>query len=241
MIAEIIGSKYVIFASVFVSGIVNLATPWLAKTNFTLLVISRFVAGTSQAGVFPALYALIAQWNTLTEANVMPSLMKMGLRFGVLLGSLLPGLVNGWQSVYYITGVICMLWSIVWLLIASSAPETNRFISKTEVYRILKKKPNRLRHWTQRQQSLEAQNGSQQRANCNQTVPMPKASLKTCWRIVSHPCVIGLIISKLATNYGSDFLTTILPTYIKDVFHATKRQVTYRQCAMSCDMSLMLH
>lgn len=222
MIAEIVGSKYVIFASVFVSGVVNLATPWLAKTNFTLLVISRLVAGTSQAGVFPALYALIAQWNTATESNVMPSLMKMALRFGVLLGSLVPGLVYGWQPVYYITGGVCMLWSLLWLMIASSVPETNGYISKKELYRILKKKPDRLRQWAEREQSLECPDGSQQ--SRNQTT-MPKASLSTCYRIISHPCVIGLIFSKLTTNYGSDFLTTILPTYIKDVFHASKRQV----------------
>lgn len=194
-------------------------TPFLAKTNFTLLILSRLVAGISQAGIFPATYALVASWNTMTEANVMSSLIKTALRIGVLLGSLIPGLVDDWETVYYITGGLCMVWSVLWVLIATSIPEKNICVSRSELYRIVRKKPIRLRELT----TVKLDDG---KVGSKADNKRSKSALTTWWRILSHPAVIGLFLTKLCTNFGTDFLTMLLPTYIKDVFHGTKQDVS---------------
>lgn len=207
--------------AVFFSGIVNLVTPFIAE-NYALLVTSRLIAGVSQSAVFPAIYALVASWNTMTEANVMASLMKMGLRLGVLFGSLLPGLVTGWEPVFYITGGICIIWSIIWVILVTSEPEQNSFVSRAELYRIVRKKPARLRDSI----LSDLRQVRNEESGIKNVKPRSKASFETWKRIIFHPTVIGLILAKLFTNYTSDFLVTLLPIYIKDVFNSNKYQVS---------------
>ncbi len=47
------------------------------------------------------------------------------------------GFDGGWPSIFYVFGAAGLLWSIVWFLILSDSPRTNRFIKDREKYYIL--------------------------------------------------------------------------------------------------------
>lgn len=206
--AEIYGAKYVILLSVAGSALINLATPWMARTNFTLLVISRVLMGAIQSGVFPGVYALIAKWLNMSETSIFAPLIKMSLRLGMVLGSMMPGLVAGWPNVFYVTGTLSVLWSISWILIATSDPADNKWVSEGELWHIVRKKKNK--------GHLEADSNKS-----------PVSAKSMPWlKILTAPSVICLIVVKLTFNFAIDFLAIELPSYLKYVQHASYQHIS---------------
>lgn len=279
ILAERYGAKYLILASVAVSGICNLFTPLIARqeAGLTLLFWSRLLVGASQAAIFPAIYALINQWITATESIVIASLLKMAFRLGALMGSIVPGLVYGWEPSYYITGGICMVWSVLWLLLATSKPQDNSCVSMKELFRIARKKNDRnvilasvqskpanvdtlqlkpIQRFnsddkktivsTQIEQTINStssvsdkdtdnDNDNDNNSNNNNNNDnsdtngngLPERSLRVWLIIITSRSVIGFVLCKLTVNFTTDFLTGIMPTYIRDLYHGDKTKVSH--------------
>jgi MFS family permease len=254
--AEIYGAKYVLMLSVAGSAVINLATPWLAVTSFHLLVVSRIVMGAIQAGVFPATYALMGKWLTITEASIFAPLIKMSLRLGSFFGTLIPGLVTGWTNVFYLSGTLSAVWSILWFVVATSDPADNFWVSRGELARINRKKRchAKLEHNETNSESVEldegpkwgaykAANGTTTMAtddaqqgrcvptdagnNINNKANVAPVKRGTPWiKLITAPSVIALMIVKLTFNYALDFLAIELPSYLKYVHHASKAKVS---------------
>jgi len=216
--SEIYGAKYVLLLCVAGSAIINLATPWMARNSFALLVVSRIIMGAIQSGVFPGMYALIAKWLTMSEASIYAPMVKMCLRLGMLLGSLTIGfLPPEWPIVFYFTGAVSAVWSLLWLLIATSNPADNKWVSKVELAHIMKKK---------RQPPAIANEDVELGQIGGGTNSKPARAKKTPWlKILTSPSVIGLVLVKLASNYALDFLAIELPSYLNYVHHASTQTV----------------
>lgn len=218
------GAKYVLLLGVAGSSAISLATPYLAYNSLVLLVFSRVVMGSLQAGVFPAMYAVISRWLTISEASIYAPMIKMNLRLGMLFASLLPGLIPSWQNVFYLSGTIGAIWSVIWLFLATSDPADNKLVSKNELAHIMKKK----RKKPEAQVDKNNNNKDLEMADMKGKVEkaQTKTPNKTPWlKIITHPSVIGLIIVKFTANTGLDFLSIELPSYLKYVHHTTTEQV----------------
>lgn len=237
--AEVYGAKYVLLLAVGGSALINLATPIMARKSFYLLVCSRILMGIIQSGVFPAMYALFNKWLTMSEASIYAPLIKMNLRLGMLMGSLIPGLMPNWPSVFYFTGIISAIWSLAWFFIATSEPNGNSWVSKEELDHIMKKKakpkPDELDEVEMEERN--ANGGTEKNEK-----PKAKASLKTPWvKILTAPSVIGLIIVKLTFNYAIDFLAIELPSYLKYVHHASTQKISFLvTCMFSIQVVLIV-
>lgn len=224
--AEVYGSKYVLILSVAGSAVINLATPWMANTSFELLVCSRILLGAIQSGVFPGMYALIGKWLTMSEASIYAPLIKVFLRLGMMMGTLMPGIFSDWPSVFYFTGFVCTLWSVVWLLLASSTPQENAYVNKLELEHIMKKKPKPKEEEVEEIEMSNYEKNEDRQSRPTSPVNSSK-TLKTPWmKILTNPSVIGLILAKLTFNYALDFFAILLPSYLKYVHHATKEQIS---------------
>lgn len=206
------------------SSLISLAVPMIASYSFYLLVFSRILMGCLQAGVFPGMYALISKWLTMSEASIYAPLIKMNLRLGMLLGSLVPGLISEWPNVFYLTGSLGITWSILWFFIASSDPADNRWVNELELRRILRKKKKKPTLEDKEPTGLELTD----RNNSTPTKQSPKKpSTKTPWaRILTNSSVIGLILVKVTFNCGVDFVSIEVPSYLKYVHHATREQIS---------------
>lgn len=234
--AEIYGAKYVLLLAVAGSALINLATPWMAAFSFPALVISRVVMGVIQAGVFPGMYALIAKWLTMTEASIYAPLIKVNLRLGMVLGSLIPGIVSGWPNAFYMTGLLSVIWSALWLLIATSDPADNKWVSPAELQRIIRKKrktpaAQKLKDESEEFEGVELKetSNSKQIESCpiqEPTLAEPKPRSTPWLKIITAPSVIGLIVVKLTMNYALDFLAIMLPSYLNNVHHLNKEKVS---------------
>lgn len=211
-VAEIYGAKYVLLASVAGSGVINLLSPWLARTSFPMLVASRILMGVIQAGVFPAMYALFNEWLTMTEASIFAPLIKTNLRLGALFGTIASGVISEWPNVFYVTGGLSLVWCVLWMFFATSRPEDNRWVSKIELARIVRKKLTKL-------QSLEQDHSTKDKKQKKDSIPWLK--------IITAPSVIGLIIIKLTFNFGIDFIAIELPSYLNYVHHLSRQKVSF--------------
>lgn len=217
------GAKYIILASIAGSALINLATPWMARKNFNLLVGSRILLGAIQSGVFPALYGLFGKWLTLTEASIYTPLIKMCLKGGTLLASIVPGLLSDWADVFYVTGLVSSLVAIAWMFVATSEPEDNSWVSEEEVKHITRKKRQ-----IDLVKSVESGIELGELAENEQTkIETKKTSSGAPWiKILTCPSVIGLCLGKMAVNLASDWLAIELPSYLKYVHHSSKETIS---------------
>ncbi|RZF35165.1 hypothetical protein LSTR_LSTR007867 [Laodelphax striatellus] len=126
-LAEVVGARRVFGYSMLVSSLVTLLTPLAATTGYPIVIILRVVLGFMLGATWPAMH-LQSQWIPHGEKSV-PSSLGAAITLPVC-GYLLAWL--GWESVFYITGVIGLLWSISWFLLVFDTPAQHPRISPEE-------------------------------------------------------------------------------------------------------------
>lgn len=224
--SEVYGAKYVLMLAVAGSALINLATPWMARNSFLLLVVSRIVMGAIQSGIFPAMYALFNKWLTMTEASIYAPLIKMNLRLGMMAGSAISGFVTRWPDIYYFTGALCAAWSLAWLCLATSTPEENRWVSASELKRINRKKAQ------PKQVDIELStvgNGTAEETRQTAAAAEDKKGgfSETPWlKLMTAPAVLGLVVVKTMMGYALDFMSILLPSYLRYVHHADTETIS---------------
>lgn len=203
------------------SAIINLATPWMARNSYELLVASRLVMGSIQSCVFPSLYVLFFHWLTMTEASIFAPLLKLSIKCGTLLASIVSGLMNHWADVFYVQGAIFVVYALLWILISSSDPADNYWVSTEEVHHIKRKKPPA----SQIEPRQPEQNHHPEKIQGQSETE--SASKSTPWlRLLTSPSVLGLCLAKMTINCSADFIAIELPSYLKFVHHASKETIS---------------
>ncbi|CAA2962121.1 inorganic phosphate cotransporter isoform X1 [Olea europaea subsp. europaea] len=200
-ISELYGAKYVLLLGVAGSAIINLATPWIARYNLGLLVASQVLMGALQSSVVPSMYPLMNRWLTLNEASSYAPMLRMSIQLGQMVVSIVFGLIPRWPNVFYVVGGIGCIWSIIWLVVATSDPSSNRWVSEQELAHILRDK--------KREEDVS-----------------DKSKIKIPWlRIITSPSVIGFILVKTLYNLWNYFIAVELPSYLKHVHHTSEQTV----------------
>lgn len=238
MLAEKYGAKYIILMSAMSSALINMLTPVMAGYSFSLLVVSRILLGAMQAGIVPAMYALFSKWLTMTETSIFAPMIKVALAIGVLLGSLLPGVIIssglGWPIVFYVSGFVCLIWALPWLAVSSSTPQQSKFVGQLELDRIMRKKQPAAAAPAAATATGTGKPASViVMANCNSadvngTDESVGGHSKTAasqdsvpWLLIMRsPSVLALIFVKLTYNFPLDFAFIELSSYLKNVHHA---------------------
>ncbi len=99
--------------------------------------------------------------------------------------------VLGWQSIFYVFGIIAVVWSAVWFLVVRDGPEKDPWIKQTEKEYILK--------------SLQSLQGK-------------KNVAKVPWKaILTSVPVYAIACAHVAFNYGYYTLLTQLPLYMRKI------------------------
>ena len=127
-IADRWGRKWPIIFSTFALAVFSMLTAF--STTFNQLLIFRFLTGLGLGGALPNVVALSSEYAPKRLMAVIVSVLFCGLPLGgfvcgMLSSALLP--VWGWQSVFYIGGVMPFLLS---LLLIPLLPESVKFLSQ---------------------------------------------------------------------------------------------------------------
>ncbi|XP_078491668.1 sialin-like [Ciona intestinalis] len=140
-----LGNKFgfpVVFGlPIFISALLSIATPIAAYTSFTLVIACRVLMGLVQGVAVSSYQCCWSSWAPPFERSILNSIALSGIPFG--LGFVYPfaGYISetlGWEAVFYILGGVTIGWSVVWIIIISDSPRTNRCITAEEVVYIEK-------------------------------------------------------------------------------------------------------
>lgn len=249
-LSDLYGSKVPLLICGLGSALVSLLTPFAARYSLTLLICLRAALGAFQGALIPACYDLFNRWLTITETSIFVPLIKVSFAFGTFLGALLPGLILHlgfeWPYFFYVSSIICGIWCVVWIPLATSTPQTNSFVSKEELEWIMRKKKHEKHVKEQyemnelKQNQINTLSGGKsdtlianqsrmivnQNHNSNKSLKKP-SSTSTPWiKIIFNPSVLALSLVKFTYNVGMDFVTLELATYLRQVHNAPMETIS---------------
>lgn len=136
MILKKISGHIAFGVGTFVPGLITLVTPLLAThSSFEVLLISRIIMGMFQAAAVPSILSFWITWAPPLERARLHGIAISGAFIGTVITMPLAGWVGqvfGWESIFYVFGVIVCVWYVVWLILIRATPDTDPFISERE-------------------------------------------------------------------------------------------------------------
>ena len=193
-LSERFGIKKVYGGAMFLVGIVTFLLPVAAKLDYKAFMALRIIQGILEGVSFPSLHAMTARWIPPSFRTTFIAGAYFGTTFGIVITYPMCGaLVDayGWESGYYVTGGITVVWFIFWCIFVYDTPDSHPRISPEE---------------------LEYINTSLQGNVTKQEVlPVPWKS------IVTSVPFLGLMIADFGNTWGKNTLFTNGPTYMKTV------------------------
>lgn len=194
--AEMIGARPVFGYSMLLASMVTLLTPLAAKIGYYCIIFSRVFLGFTLGVTWPAILPLAANWIPPNErskfmANMMASTLGAAMTLpicGILISAW------GWESVFYITGLVGIVWSVLWFNLVFETPAEHPRISEYE------------RHHIEEQIAKQSSPGTK-----------PK---KLPWiKILTSLPVWAIVITHGASVFGYFTIVNQLPTYMKHLLH----------------------
>lgn len=133
-LAEVIGARKVFGGGMLAASLLTILTPAACHWDLFAVVTLRGILGFFLGATWPAIPPLAAKWIPPLErskfiANMMASSLGAALTMPVC-GFLIDKL--GWESVFYTTGVIGLLWSIAWFFLIFDSPADHPRITAEE-------------------------------------------------------------------------------------------------------------
>ncbi|WNC73987.1 MFS transporter [Thalassotalea psychrophila] len=109
---------YLVFAiAVMFWSLFTLITPLAASISFSALIVARIFLGLGEGAAFPCSYRLLNDWMKKDELSRSYGLMNMSTAIGSVFSLLITGTLIiwfGWQSVFYIFGIMGLIWAYFW-------------------------------------------------------------------------------------------------------------------------------
>ncbi|CAN9515434.1 unnamed protein product [Ophioblennius macclurei] len=133
-----IGGERVLFISTACWTLVTVATPLLVHLSshtLAVMTVARFLMGVLQGVFFPSLASLCSQRVVKGDRAFLMSTMHSGSALGTLLAGGIGSLMLdrfGWESVFYCTGFLSSLWTLIaWLYLINGEAIPEEMKTKT--------------------------------------------------------------------------------------------------------------
>ncbi|KAJ8967618.1 hypothetical protein NQ314_002736, partial [Rhamnusium bicolor] len=187
IIAEKFGGKHALGLGILCTAIFTFITPFViyaSNGNWVWVVIVRVIEGLGEGTTFPALTTLLANWVPLSTV------------VGNSVSGALIAATNDWSIVFYVFGIVGMLWFILFMMLCYPNPESHPFISDKEKIYL-----------------------GEQIAN------VPHKEKVIPWKaILSSWPIWALVVAQIGHDWGFFTMVTDLPKYMKDVLHFNVKQ-----------------
>ncbi|CAH2092629.1 unnamed protein product [Euphydryas editha] len=199
-LAEVIGARRVFGYSTLLASVLTLLSPGAAAAGFGWIVALRVVLGFLLGATWPAILPMASKWiPPMDRSKFMSNMMASSLGAAITMpicGFLIAHF--GWESAFYFTGIIGVMWSVAWFAVVYDSPAQHPRISDSERNYLLKVLPQ--------------DSGKQ-----HTSVP---------WRqlLLSAP-VWAIVITHGASVFGYFTVVNQLPTYIESILHYNIKHV----------------
>ena len=134
-LADRFGGKAVLTTGVLVWSLFTVLTPPAAMAGLWVLIAVRIGMGLGEAVTFPSIYALYSRWVPLGERARAVALANSGIPFGSIAALVLTPIIVvwlGWPWVFYLFGVLGLLWYLVWQPSVASTPQEHPHVGEEE-------------------------------------------------------------------------------------------------------------
>ncbi|XP_022918769.2 sialin-like [Onthophagus taurus] len=135
-LCELCSVKWVFFSGMVLNIIPSLLIPISCEIHYYLVIAMRILQGFGSGATIPATSLILARWVLKSERNTMASLTFSGTTVGMVVGTLVVGIIDshlGWKNVYYIIGSACIPWLFFWVIFTADYPQQARFIKQEEL------------------------------------------------------------------------------------------------------------
>lgn len=186
----------------FANSIFSLLVPWAAERVGALLFL-RFMAGLVSAVNLPVVNVLVGKWVVYEEKSTWVAIIYSGTSIGTVISILSSGLIMnslGWEKVFYIHGILPLIWCLLFAIFFADNPETQKFITEPERELIVKSYGHR---------------------------QVTSTKIKIPWRAIftSKP-FWALVVTNCFGNFVWYFLLTQLPRYMNKMLRFDIKSVS---------------
>uniref|UniRef100_A0AC35G5B8 Major facilitator superfamily (MFS) profile domain-containing protein n=1 Tax=Panagrolaimus sp. PS1159 TaxID=55785 RepID=A0AC35G5B8_9BILA len=198
-LASKFGARLVIGFAVLGGAILTLITPIAANTHVGAFIAVRALLGFFQASTFPAMHTMWSVWAPPLERSLLTGVSYAGAQIGNVLIMPMSGLLckygpmGGWPSIFYVSGIVALIWCALWFWFVSDTPQKHRRISRNEKQYIT--------------ESLNKESGKQN----DEAPPVPWSKILT-----SLP-IWAIFVGHFAGDWGAYMMATSLPSFMNDV------------------------
>ncbi|XP_055703598.1 putative inorganic phosphate cotransporter isoform X1 [Phlebotomus papatasi] len=181
----------------FINSAFAFLVPVAARQGgFGWLIVVRFIQGLGEGPIVPCTHALLAKWIPPNERSRMGAFVYAGAQFGTIVSMPLSGLLaeygfdGGWPSIFYVFGIIGVVWSLAFIWLIYEDPSSHPTIDEKEKKYIIS--------------SLWG----------TASITNPPIPFKA---IIKSLPFYAILLAHMGQNYGYETLMTELPTYMKQV------------------------
>ncbi|KAL6990258.1 CDP-4-dehydro-6-deoxyglucose reductase [Sarracenia purpurea var. burkii] len=143
-----LGGSVTCSMSMIVCGVLTILHPAVLYLNFNVFLVCRFVTGIFVNSFFVSTAEMYSRWFPKKERSTLIAISYNGLNAGAAFVYPLFGYIAnkwGWQTVFYVSGVISLFISILCLVIVKNRPSQDKWISEAELLYILDETDDALR------------------------------------------------------------------------------------------------
>lgn len=188
------GGNLIFGLGILVTAVMTLLTPVAAELGYGVLITVRVFEGIFEGVTFPAMYDVWSNWAPKAERSRMAGFAMAGNYFGVVVGMTLSGIfadLLGWQSAFYIFGVVGVIWCALWLVIVKRSPSEDTRMSLIEKRYVL----------ANRERTTESGGGE---------------FMEIPWRrIFTSTPLWAIVVAHFCESWGFFTMFTQLPMYLK--------------------------
>ena len=144
-LADKYGGKYVLGFGVLAWSLFTFLTPIFAYQGFFAIFLIRVLLGLGEGVAFPSIHSLYARWIPFTERTRVIAITNSGISAGTVFGFAVTTIIitmYSWELVFYLFGLLGIIWSFFWFKGFSSMPSENKKISNDELSKILNEAPS---------------------------------------------------------------------------------------------------
>ncbi|VVC38796.1 Major facilitator superfamily,Major facilitator superfamily domain [Cinara cedri] len=196
LMAEKVGTRPIFGYSMLLASIVTLFTPMAMDLGLYPLLFCRALLGLALGVTYPAIQPIAVNWIPPNErgkfiANMMAT--NLGAGFTILAcGFIIP--ILQWKSVFYISGLVGVVWSVFWFCLIFETPAQHPRITESE------------------RDYIESQIAEQSSS------PIKPKQIPWAKIFTSLP-VWAIIITHVTSVFGYFTISLQLPMYMKYVLH----------------------
>ena len=131
-LSDILGGKWLLFLVTLISGLCTVLVPFL---SISLLVTSQVLCGLAGGLVVPALGAMIARWEPLSERGRLATIIYSGSPASAVFSSLVTGYIcyhHDWRITFYVLGSLPLAWALPWVILVTDNPAQSKLTSQAE-------------------------------------------------------------------------------------------------------------